>query len=206
MVPIRSLDAGHRPAIAAHLLALEPQDRYLRFGYLASDEQIGRYVEALAFGRDEIFGIYNRHIELIAMAHLAYSTDPQLKSCAEFGVSVLAKVRGRGYGTLLFDRALTTARNEGVAMMFIHALSENTPMLKIARKAGATVQRDGSESEAYLLVPTADLESRVTELFDEQVAQTDYRFKVQARQFWDFLDALQQIRKGVQDAGRQPAE
>lgn len=200
MVPIRSLGPGHRPAITTHLLALEPQDRYLRFGYLASDEQIGRYVEGLAFDRDEIFGIYNRKIELIAMAHLAFSTDPELKSCAEFGVSVSAKVRGRGYGTQLFDRALTHARNEGVAMMFIHALSENTAMLAITRKAGATVRRDGTESEAYLLVPTADLESRVTELFDEQVAQTDYHFKRQARQFWDFLGTLQEVRKGVRDS------
>ena len=204
MVPICSLGAAHRAAITAHLLALEPQNRYLRFGYLASDEQIGRYVESLAFDCDEIFGIYNRKIELIAMAHLAFSTDPELKSCAEFGVSVSAKVRGRGYGTRLFERALTHAlthaRNQGVAMMFIHALSENTAMLKIARKAGATVRRDGTESEAYLLVPTADLESRVTELFDEQVAQTDYYFKRQARQFWDFLGTLQEVRKGVRGA------
>ena len=202
MVPIRSLDLEHRPAISAHLLALEPQDRYLRFGYLANDEQIARYVETLDFDRDEIFGIYNRKIELIAMAHLAFSTDPELKSCAEFGVSVSPKVRGRGYGTQLFGRALTHARNEGVAMMFIHALSENTPMLKIARKAGATVRRDGTESEAYLLVPTADLESRVTELFDEHVAQSDYRFKRQARQFWEFLGVLQDVRKGVRGARR----
>jgi RimJ/RimL family protein N-acetyltransferase len=200
MVPIRSLDPGHRPAITTHLLALGPSDRYLRFGYLASDEQIRRYIETLDFDRDEIFGIYNRKIELIGMAHLAFSTDPQLKSCAEFGVSVSAKVRGRGYGTQLFGRALTHARNEGVAMMFIHALSENTAMLKIARKAGATVRRDGTESEAYLLVPTADLESRVSELFDDRVAQTDYHFKRQARQFWAFLGVLQEVRQGVRGA------
>ena len=202
MVPIRSLGHAHRTAITAHLLALDPRDRYLRFGYLASDEHINRYVQGLAFGRDEVFGIYNRKIELIALAHLAFSTDPELKSCAEFGVSVLAKVRGRGYGTQLFGRALAHARNQGVAMMFIHALSENTAMLKIARKAGATVKRDGAESQAYLLVPPADLESRVTELFDEQVAQTDYRFKVQARQFWDFLAILQEVRKGVRNSRR----
>ena len=200
MVPIRSLGPDDAPAIASHLLALDPRDRYLRFGYLASDEQIQHYVKGLAFGRDEIFGIYNRKIDLIAMAHLAFSTDPDLKSCAEFGVSVLAKVRGRGYGTQLFDRALTSARNAGVAMLFIHALSENTTMLNISRKAGATVQRDGAESQAYLLLPTADLESRISEIFDEQVAQTDYRFKVQARRFWDFLGTLQEVRQGVRDA------
>ena len=42
------------------------------------------------------------------------------------------------------------ARNRGVQTLFIHALSENTAMLRIARNAGATVERDGPESEAWL--------------------------------------------------------
>ncbi len=200
MVPIRSIGPSHAGRIAAHLLALSPHDRYLRFGYAANDEQIGRYVSGLNFERDEIFGIYNRRLELIAMAHLAYSTDPQLKSCAEFGVSVLAKARGRHYGTRLFDRAIMHARNDGVDMMFIHALSENSAMLSIARKAGATIERDGSESEAYLKLPAADLDSRMTEMVEERIAQTDYRLKVQAKQFWDLLGMVQEVRRGVRDA------
>ena len=200
MVPIRSIGPNHRQRIAAHLLALEPNDRYLRFGYMASDEQVQRYVDKLDFERDEIFGIYNRKLELIATAHLAYSTNPQLKTCAEFGVSVRSSARGRGYGTRLFDRAVIHARNDGVDMMFIHALSENTAMLKIARNGGATVERDGSDSEAYLKLPPADLDSRVTEMVEEKIAQADYRLKVQAKQFWSFLSTLQDVRGGVRDA------
>ena len=145
MVPIRSIGPGHGERIERHLLALDSHDRYLRFGYAASDEQIRRYVASLNFERDEIFGIYNRRLELIAMAHLALSVDPNLTSCAEFGVSVLPHARGRGYGARLFERAVMHARNEGVSMMFIHALSENTAMLNIARKAGAVIERDGSD-------------------------------------------------------------
>ena len=200
MVPIRSLGPSHDERIAAHLLALQGHDRYLRFGYAANDEQIRRYVAGLNFERDEIFGIYNRRLQLIAMAHLAFSTDPELKSCAEFGVSVLAPARGRGYGSRLFGRAVMHARNDGVDMMFIHALSENTAMLNIARKAGATIERDGSESEAYLKLPPADLDSRMTEMVEEQIAQADYRLKVQAKQFWDFLGMLQEVRCGVRDS------
>lgn len=200
MVPIRSIGPSHGPRIAAHLLALAPKDRYLRFGYAASDEQIQRYVDGLDFERDDIFGIYNRKLQLIAMAHLAFSTDPQLKSCAEFGVSVLAHARGRRYGARLFERAMIHARNEGVEMMVIHALSENTAMLNIARKAGARVRRDGAESEAYLTLAPADLDSRMSELFQEQMAQTNYRLKVKARQFRSFVAMLQDIRRGVRDS------
>ena len=195
MVPIRSLGPSHRERIAQHLLQLEPADRYLRFGYAANDEQIRRYAEQLNFERDEIFGIYNRRLELIAMAHLAFSQDAEHKSCAEFGVSVLKQARGRGYGARLFDRAVMHARNEGVSLLFIHALSENTAMLKIARNAGATVQRDGSESEAYLALPPADLDSRMAQIVERHYAELDYRLKVQAKSFWDALARLQAVRK-----------
>jgi RimJ/RimL family protein N-acetyltransferase len=198
IVPIRSLGAGHRRRIASHLLALEPHDRYLRFGYAANDEQIRRYVDHLDFDRDDIFGIFNRKLELIAMAHLAFiPSDPGTSPGAEFGVSVLAKARGRGYGSRLFDRAVTHARNEGVELMFIHALSENTAMIRIARNAGATLERDGTETEAYLRLPPATLDSRMTEVVDEQVAQVDYRLKKQARTFLELLASLQEARSGA---------
>ena len=48
-VPIRALDSGHRAEIVRHLLSLDASDRYLRFGYAATDEQIGRYAERLDF-------------------------------------------------------------------------------------------------------------------------------------------------------------
>jgi GNAT superfamily N-acetyltransferase len=200
IVPIRSLGPGHRDRIAAHLLALEEQDRYLRFGYAANDEQIRRYVDQLDFDRDEIFGIYNRKLELIAMAHLAFLQEADAPACAEFGVSVVRKARGRGYGARLFERAVMHARNEGVELMFIHALSENVAMLKIARNAGATLDRAGSETDAFLRLPPATLDSRVTELVEERLAQTDYRLKVQARNFLGFLAGLQEVRQGVRDA------
>ncbi len=195
MVPIRALDETHRTRIAAHLLALDGADRYLRFGYAATDEQIGRYVDSLNFERDEIFGVYNRKLELVAMAHLAFigkEAAECLDSCAEFGVSVHKDSRGLGLGSALFDRAAMHARNDGIHLMFIHALSENGAMINIARKAGATVEQLGSESEAYLRLGPATLDSRLTEIVQEQVAQVDYRLKAQAKQFWAFWANVQE--------------
>ena len=200
LVPIRSIGPAERDRVADHLLALDSRDRYLRFGYAATDEHIRRYVTGLDFDRDEIFGIYNRNLELIAMAHLAFSVDPQCASCAEFGVSVLENARGRGYGGRLFDRAVMHARNQGVTMIFIHALTENTNMLKIARKAGARVERDGSESEAFLMLPPANLDTRVSELVEHHFAEANYALKNQAKLFRDFLAGLQEVRQGVRDA------
>jgi len=163
-VPIRSLSERHRPRILAHLLALDMNDRYLRFGYAAADDQIRRYVERIAFERDEVFGVFNRRLDLIALAHLAYDpsvdAEPGHPSAAEFGVSVNVRGRGRGLGARLFDHAILRARNHGVDTIVIHALSENAAMLRIVGKAGATVELTGVDAEAHLRLPPADRAAR----------------------------------------------
>jgi GNAT superfamily N-acetyltransferase len=206
MVPICSLGPHHRERVTKHLLSLDATDRYLRFGYTATDEQIHRYVASLNFERDEIFGIFNRHLQLVAMAHLAFSGGEGTEACAEFGVSVQKSSRGRGYGARLFEHAAMHARNAGVQLLFIHALSENAPMISIARKQGADIERDGSETEAYLRLPPANLDSQLTELVSEQFAQTNYSIKKQVKRFLDTLAELQEIRQGVREGRHQSAE
>ena len=194
-VPIRSLARRHRGRIEAHLVSLGERDRYLRFGYPASDEQIRRYVQRIDFTRDELFGIFNRRLVLIAMSHLAYGDPGSNRRCAEFGVSVLASARARGYGSRLFDHAVLHARNRGVDTLIIHALSENTAMLRIARNAGAQVERDGPESQAALRLPPEDLVSRVGAILEERAAELDYQLKVQARRVDELLDSISEVRQ-----------
>ena len=204
MVPIRALGPSYRERITQHLLQLEPPDRYLRFGYAANDRQISNYVEKLNFERDQVFGIFNRKLELIAMAHLAYPADMVKSGFAEFGVSVLPPARGRGYGSRLFERAAIHAVNDGVKTLYIHALSENAAMIRIARKAGATVERQGSESEAHLTLPEASFSSRVGELVADQVGQVDYWLKSEASLARDVLATVQEVREAVRE-GRHKA-
>ncbi len=193
-VPVRSLSSSHRPRIATHLLALNDQDRYLRFGHVASDEQIGRYVDQLNFDRDEIFGVFNRRLEIVAMAHLAYlgtgATAEDGPHSAEFGVSVGAAARGRGIGSRLFDHASLHARNRGIDTLLIHALSENTPMLRIARNAGARVERSGSDSSAYLKLPPEDIASNVEEWVEDGASRLDYSIKRGALQIDGLISAV----------------
>lgn len=196
-VPIRSLTRRHRQRMVAHLLALPPGDRYLRFGYAASDEQISRYVLAIDFARDEVFGIFNRRLELVAVAHLAYERPQQLSSrpaMVEFGVSVLPAARGRGFGARLFEHAVMHARNRGTDKLFIHALSENKAMLKIAKRAGATVERDGSEADAWLQLPPDTLASQVEQVVETHAAEVDYYFKRHAVRLEHLLEAVREVR------------
>lgn len=157
-MPILQLSGAHRPLVRAHLLTLSEGDRYLRFGHAVSDTEIESYVQHLDFQRDLVFGVFNWRLRPVAISHLALAPLPTAAGqhagvMAEFGVSVEPRMRGRGLGALLFTHAARHARALGVQTMFIHALSENVPMLRIARRAGARVERHGSESEAFLRLP-----------------------------------------------------
>ncbi len=200
IVPIREIGVRYRARIARHLLELDEHDRYLRFGYAATDEQIRKYVDGLNFERDQVFGIFNRRLAMIAMAHLAYPGDLAQAGFAEFGVSVAKHARGRGYGKLLFERAAIHAVNHGVDTLYIHALSENTAMLKIARHAGAVIERAGSESEAYLRLPEATFRTRIDQLLANQVGEVDYWIKSEAATVRNMLATMQEVRDGARDA------
>jgi ribosomal protein S18 acetylase RimI-like enzyme len=182
-VPVRALSSRHRDRVRAHLLALPAADRYLRFGYAANDAQVAAYVDRLDFEQDEVFGIFNHRLEVVALAHLAYlpAPAPGQPAAAEFGVSVSAHCRGRGWGARLFERAVLHARNRQVQQLVIHALSENAAMLRIVRRAGAQVQLDGPDAQAQLSLPPENLASHLEALLAQQVAEFDYSVKLQVR-------------------------
>jgi GNAT superfamily N-acetyltransferase len=176
-VPIRSLGSRHRRRVRQHLLALGSDDRARRFGHHASDERVLHYVDTLDFGGDAIFGVFDRQLRLVAMVHLAFQAPGD---AAEFGISVLPSVRGRGVGALLFGHAVTLARNRGVHRLVIHLARDNAPMLAIVRRAGASLAFEGSDAIATLPLAGDTLATQMQELLGHQAAELDYRLKRQA--------------------------
>ncbi|MFN0186667.1 MAG: N-acetyltransferase family protein [Aquabacterium sp.] len=168
---------------------------------MASDDQISRYVDGLDFDRDEVFGIFNRRLDLAALAHLAYPDhgEPDQDLQAEFGVSVLEAYRGRGFGSQLFERATLQARNRHVTSFLVHALSENKVMLKIAAMAGARIHRDGPDCEAILKLPPDTIATQVEALIEKGAAEIDYQMKWQNQAAHRVMDTLSDIRKVLVD-------
>lgn len=179
-VPVRTLGARHRRRILAHLLALGEEDRLLRFRHHASDDNIAQYVAHLNFDRDELFGVFNRRLELLALGHLACPDmldSPETQAKAEVGLSVLRSARSLGLGTRLFAHAVARARSRGLRSLLILAARENLAMLKIARRAGASLTFAGGEVCAELHLPPHTARSWLATLLRHGVAEWDYRLK-----------------------------
>ena len=155
--PVR-LRGTDRAALARHFLALDADDRRLRFGAALTDEAVLQMEERIDFDRDEIFGIANDDLDLLGVVHVAFYPGK-----AELGLSVLPAARGIGLGNALFERAVTHLVNRGVREVFVHCLTENGAMMHLARRNGMQVVLDGSETDAHLALPRATTGSVLAE-------------------------------------------
>jgi GNAT superfamily N-acetyltransferase len=149
----RELHANERPQLLTHLLALDAEDRHLRFAHMLSDDGIRHYVEGIDLTRGAVFVVTGIDLEIIGAAHLAREDGH-----AQLGISVLPRSRGQGIGGALLERCAARARNWGMRVMFMNCLVENAAMMHLARKQGLKIAVSGAE--AYVRLPRADLTNK----------------------------------------------
>lgn len=107
---LRRLEAQARPAVLAHLLALDDDDRYMRFGAAVRDAGIRALVARLDFERDLLLGL-EAEGRLVGLAHVGFGGGV----LAELALSVLPPWRRRGLARILFGRAARLAKRVCIA-------------------------------------------------------------------------------------------
>jgi GNAT superfamily N-acetyltransferase len=182
---VRELSRLDRAALERHFISLDREDRRLRFGMALSDAAVLSYVARVNFDRDAAFGVLDDELHLIGAAHVARG-----EGHAELGVSVLRGHRGRGIGAELLARAHMRARNWGVRALFMHCLSENGAMMRLARKQGMEIVAESGEADAWLALAPADASSHFGEVFAQRVALFDLALKTQLANARRLADAL----------------
>jgi GNAT superfamily N-acetyltransferase len=173
-IPIRELSRAERPSLHEHFLTLGSHDRRLRFGTPLSDHSVREYLERIDFGHDAVFGVIDDELRLLGVAHVARADGH-----AELGVSVLEGHRSRGIGGALLARAHLHARNWGVHALFMHCLTENAAMMRLARRQSMDIVAEAGEADAWLKLPKADAASHFGAVFAQRVALFDYALKSQ---------------------------
>ena len=176
-VHVRQIRPRHAHQMSQHLLALPQKDRYLRFGYLPSDEQIERYVARLDYSQCTLFGVFDAELVLQGVSQLSYIAVELSANTAEFGVSVSNQYRSKGLGKAMFLRCIAHARNQGVQYLIVHTLRENARMIHMVRSAGASIQSNGGDSLAKIQLPPATLQSLFVTYGSDLLAKLDYRKK-----------------------------
>jgi GNAT superfamily N-acetyltransferase len=169
---IRELSRLDRPALERHFVSLGTVDRRLRFGVALSDYAVRGYVARIDFERDALFGVCDDELHLLGAAHLG-----RVDGHAELGISVLEGHRNRGIGGALLARAHLRARNWGVRALFMHCLSENSAMMRLARSHGMSIVTQYGETDAWLKLPPADAATHFGEVFEQRAALFDYALK-----------------------------
>ena len=150
-----------------HLLRLDPESRYSRFGGSVSDAYINDYVDTVLRPDTLICGAFS-DTQLIAAGELRvlFGTWPMR---AETAFSVEKANQDHGLGDQLLTRIITAARNRGIKRLGMQCLSQNQRMRHLAQKHHAEMTTADGETEALLLPLTFNPIS----LFEEWMGEAD---------------------------------
>lgn len=137
------LTEADRENLAAHLLALDDDDRYFRFFCRMSDSMIQAMVQRLPME-----GLYGYWVagELAAVAFVM----PAEEDSVEFAVSVSKQWRGFGFAKLLLDHSLQSNEADHAREMVIHHLSDNVAMAAVSRQVPSHKHRSGPEIDVTI--------------------------------------------------------
>ena len=116
--PMCRFGPADAPRIFEHLLALDADDRLLRFSHGIRNEGIAAYVATLDFTRDHVHGLCTAQGDIVALAHVGVRDGE-----VDFGLSVTSTYRQRGLGRALFSHVIALARLHDAVRVVCHSVS-----------------------------------------------------------------------------------
>lgn len=144
-VHLRPLRLADRSRLAAHLLRLDSTSRRMRFGGVVHEPFLLDYADRTLRSATLVLGLFvEGELRGVAELHGAGANT------GELAFSLEADLQGAGHGARLFASLCTRARRMGLSRLVLQCLADNHAMLRIIRRAGATLRRDGAEIEAAL--------------------------------------------------------
>ncbi len=157
-----------------HLLALDMESRYTRFGYHASDEMINKLCDRVESNTREhkLFVIEDQELNVIAAGHISLEEDR-----AELAFSVLKEHRKKGMGSALMSRCVEWCQNRNIKTGTMVCLSTNAAIKKLAGKHGILIN-EGAETLADIKIPDADAASFMHEVVESNLARFDHLGKL----------------------------
>ena len=161
-----------------HLLSLDEESRYMRFGYPIRNEQIidlcNRWRENC--DKNILFAIENEDLEIVGIAHISLEETP-----AELAFSVLKEFQGQGMGDALMKRAIEYCQNHNIKTGCMVCLGSNDKIKKLARKHGILVKTEHGDASAEVAIPAPSALSIWHEVVNDQLSKIDHLGKAQRK-------------------------
>ena len=175
MYSVYRLRADEYSRYRKHLLALDNDSRYTRFGYMIKDEVIEQLCDRFETNSQDhkIFVIENEQLEVVAAGHIALEDNT-----TELAFSVLKEYRKQGMGDALMKRTIEWCQNRNIKGGCMVCLSTNAAIKALAKKHGVLINQ-GGETLANIVIPQATPTSVMHEVVESNIARLDHLGKVQ---------------------------
>lgn len=160
-----------------HLLALDNESKYLRFGYQIPNETINTLCDGFEenFHRHRVFVIEDDNLDVVGAGHIGLEGRS-----VELAFSVLKQHQGRGMGHSLMSRVVEWCQNRGLKTGCMVCLKRNEAIKKLAKRHGILIN-DGPETLADIQIPDANAVSIMHEAAVNNIAKFDHLGKLQRR-------------------------
>ncbi len=190
MIPRKLSTSTDQLFVIEHLQRLDAEDRRLRFGIVATDEYIEKYVKD-SWDKDGSvwFGCVWKW-KIVAACHVVIYNNE-----AELGCSVDPNHRGRRLAQTMFDRAITHLRAKNIRNVFMHCLTENQAMRHIAKKNDMIVESYCGETDAKVEVAPANPLTIYEDAYMDRMAMYDMVIRNQTEMMKTFLNPFYEKEK-----------
>ena len=133
-----------------HLLSLDEESRYMRFGFHINNETINQLCNKWQLSPDKhiIFAIENDNLEVVGVSHISLEDETP-----ELAFSVFKEHRKQGMGDALMKRAIEYCQNRGIKQGYMVCLMSNDKIKSLARKNGVLVHTDDGDSVGDITIP-----------------------------------------------------
>lgn len=153
---IRRLLPADGAGFREHLLRLDPESRYDRFGMGVSDDFLRQYADRCLRFDDVIYGFFVDGV-LRGAGELRRLQSPRGARFAEAAFSVERPWRRLGVGREFMRRIVRAARNRRAETLYMSCLSRNAAMQSLARQFSAELRFEPGEASTAMPMesPTA---------------------------------------------------
>lgn len=190
MIPRKLTSSTDQLFVIEHLQRLKGEDRRLRFGTVATDEYIEKYVKDSWNKDDSVWFGCTHKWKMVAACHVAIYNDE-----AELGCSVDPRYRGQRLAQGMFDRAITYLRTKNISNVFMHCLTENQIMRHIAKKNDMVVESCCGETDAKVEVAPGTPMTFYQDAYMDRMAIYDMVIRNQTEMIQTFLNPFHEKTK-----------